>query len=92
MIEAYVKAPGLFEDHKLVGTVLSLPTVRTERFNAKKNYWEKVRMSLIKKDDIFRIYEPDGTRRSDDQGNNVFIARGDAYTNKDGLWQVDTLY
>ena len=66
--------------------------VSMEIFNKEKHYWGRINMSLIKKGDVFRTYEPDGSRRCDSQGNNIFIARGDAYKNSEDIWQVDTLY
>jgi len=68
------------------------PEVSMEIFNKEKRYWGRINMSLIKKGDVFRIYEPDGSRRCDSQGNNVFVAASDAYKNPDGIWQVSTIY
>lgn len=63
-----------------------------EVFDNHTKCWRKTDMRLLCKGNIFRMYESDGRRKQDSQGNNVFVAASDAYKNPDGIWQVSTIY
>ena len=63
-----------------------------EVFDNHTKCWRKTDMRLLCKGNIFRMYESDGSRKQDNQGNNVFVAFSDAYKNPDGIWQVSTIY
>ena len=63
-----------------------------EAFDNHTKCWRKTDMRLLCKGNIFRMYESDGSRKQDSQGNNVFVAASDAYKNPDGIWQVSTIY
>ena len=63
-----------------------------EVFDLYTKHWRRTEMRLVRKDNIFRMYESDGSRKQDSQGNNVFVADSDAYKNPDGIWQVSTIY
>ena len=66
--------------------------VVVEIFDNNTKYWRKTDMRLLCKNNIFRMYESDGSRKQDSQGNNVFVVASDAYKNPDGIWQVSTIY
>ena len=63
-----------------------------EVFDNHTKCWRKTDMRLLCNGNIFRMYESDGSRKQDSQGNNVFVAASDAYKNPDGIWQVSTIY
>ena len=63
-----------------------------EVFDNHTKCWRKTDMRLLCKGNIFRMYESDGSRKQDNQGNNVFVAFSDAYKNPNGIWQVSTIY
>lgn len=63
-----------------------------EVFDLYTKHWRRTEMRLVREDNIFRMYESDGSRKQDSQGNNVFVAASDAYKNPDGIWQVSTIY
>ena len=63
-----------------------------EVFDNHTKCWRKTDMRLLCKGNIFRMYESDGSRKQDDQGNNVFVAASDAYKNSNGIWMVSTIY
>lgn len=63
-----------------------------EVFDNHTKCWRKTDMRLLCKGNIFRMYESDGSRKQDSQGNNVFVAASDAYKNPNGIWQVSTIY
>ena len=66
--------------------------VVVEVFDLYTKHWRRTEMRLVRKDNIFRMYESDGSRKQDSQGNNVFVAASDAYKNPNGIWQVNTVY
>ena len=63
-----------------------------EVFDNLTKCWRKTDMRLLCENNIFRMYAPNGSRKYDNQGNNVFVAFSDAYKNPDGVWQVSTVY
>ena len=63
-----------------------------EVFDNHTKCWRKTDMRLLCKGNIFRMYESDGSRKQDSQGNNVFVAASDAYKNPAGIWRVSTIY
>ena len=63
-----------------------------EVFDLYTKHWRRTEMHLVREDNIFRMYESDGSRKQDSQGDNVFVAASDAYKNPDGIWQVSTIY
>lgn len=63
-----------------------------EKFNKETKVWEEIEFPALVNGDIFRIID-DGERYINKaDGNNVWIATGDPYLNKDEIWAIDTLY
>ncbi len=63
-----------------------------ERFNRETGLWEEIEFKKLVIGDIFRLFD-DGERYVNKaDGNNVWIATGIPYLNKDNIWAIDTLY
>lgn len=50
--------------------------------------WIFCEPSEIKRNNCFRLWEPDGTIVYDDFGDFSWIAKEDAFKNKDGIWTI----
>lgn len=61
------------------------------RFDREESAWVISEMRVLKKDDIFIMYEK-GLRRLDSKGNTVFVAAEDTKHVEGDIWQVTTLY
>ncbi len=61
---------------------------RTELYIPSHDDYVAVRLSDIRKGNIFRQFEPDGTRVKSLNGDDVFVARHDAYRDGEGNWTV----
>jgi hypothetical protein len=53
--------------------------------------WEPAKFEDIIEGDIFRLFEPTGEPVEDLDGNTVFTAMTDAFTNEDGIHAVHIL-
>lgn len=63
-----------------------------ERFNRETGLWEEIEFKKLVIGDIFRFFD-DGERYvNKTDGNNVWIATGIPFLNKDNIWAIDTLY
>lgn len=51
--------------------------------------WKEVHFSELKKDDIFRMFEPDGEPVKDLNNKTEFLATSDVYINKDSQPAID---
>lgn len=60
-----------------------------ERRNNTK--WEKIIFPELRKNDIFRLFEPDNGHIVIGHNNSsVFIAETDSFVNEDGHWSIMT--
>ena len=66
--------------------------VRVEVFSNLCGGWVTLPFNTLCSGTIFRLYEKDGTRHQDQDGNTVWIAGGSPAPNKDGILEVQTLY
>jgi|LFRM01.1.fsa_nt_gb hypothetical protein len=53
--------------------------------------WKQINFENIRAGDIFRLFEPTGETVVDDKGNDKFIAKTNAYLNKDGVYGVEVI-
>ena len=53
--------------------------------------WEISKMIDIKNGDIFRLFEPDGTKVVDSKGSTSWIADGDSFINNEGITEVNVV-
>jgi hypothetical protein len=65
---------------------------RVERFNKETGHWDEVEFKNLTIGDIFRLFDGEERYVNKADGNNVWIAKGKPYINKDGVWTIDTLY
>jgi hypothetical protein len=64
---------------------------RYELFNKDCKKWEIINFKDLRKDDLFRIFDND-VRYSDENGNNVFIAKTDTYMSEEFKTLVISTY
>lgn len=61
-----------------------LNTRTVELYNTVDGKWFEIDAIYVKRGDIFRMFEPDGTPVLDD-GSQVFVCQSDARYNDDGV-------
>ena len=70
-----------------------LDNIRTiEVFDEKLKDWIILGFNGLRKDMIFRIFEPDGTLVKNELGHSVFRAMSDAYIGEDDYYKIDVEY
>jgi len=65
---------------------------RIEKFVSDEGKWVAIPFEKLHKDDVFRIFDNGERYVNKEDGNNVWIATGEPYLNKDGVYAIDTLY
>ena len=63
-----------------------------ERFDKESGKWMETKFSNLTNGDIFRIFDLGERYVNTKDGNNVWIAKGDPFLNKDNIWAIHTLY
>ena len=64
---------------------------KVEVFNESHYKWVEIDFESLKDRDIFRIRDNE-ERHIDEDGNNIWIAKGIPYLNKDNILTVDTVF
>jgi hypothetical protein len=63
-----------------------------EIFNKINKVWEEKPFRLLRDGDVFRIFDNGKRYFNKKDGNNIWIASGYPYKNKEGIYTVSTLY
>jgi hypothetical protein len=63
-----------------------------EVFSDIESKWRKTEFALLRNGDIFRIFDGETRYVNEDTGDNVWVAIGSPYINKDGILTVQTLF
>lgn len=63
---------------------------RVEKFISGKG-WKVINPETLKRGDLFRMFEPNGTIVINNKFHGTFIALSDSFINGDGNWAVQLL-
>jgi len=63
-----------------------------ERFNIITGNWDVINFADLVDKDIFRIFDLGIRYINKNDGNNVWISKGEPYINNDGILTIQTIY
>lgn len=55
----------------------------------KEGSWHNTSLNLVKKGELFRLFEPTGEAVLDDAGNSTWLANADGFTDGTGVYVVE---